>query len=160
MDAGGNRPTLQSRNPRIREHEVAGISGDQPDGQSPRGAARRHDRHRGGGDLRLSCGRFSRGRSGAAVGLAPPRALLSLAVFRGGTGRSGQHQQGAQTRGAGRADQDGRLRHPGGSAGRARRSAQPLRLHSGRPLHCRGRLRRIAYRIWDDVRCDRQAACV
>ena len=46
------------------------------------------------------------------------------------------------------------------SARRARGSAQPLRVHRGRPLHRRGRLCRIAHRLWHDVRCDRQAAGV
>ena len=45
------------------------------------------------------------------------------------------------------ADRDGRLRHPGAGARRARRPAQSLRVHRGRPLHRRGRLCRIADRI-------------
>src|ERR1700728_503830 len=101
MDAGGGWPALYSGNPRIREHELARISGDQPDGQGPGGAARRYDRHRGGGDLRLSRGRLSRSRFGAAAWLAPARTVLSLALLRRGTDRSGQHQQGPQDRCAG-----------------------------------------------------------
>ena len=45
-------------------------------------------------------------------------------------------------------------------ARRARRSTQALRVHRGRPLHRRGRLCRVAYRLGHDVRYDRQAARV
>ena len=161
MDAGGSRPALQSRNSRIRPvDEGARLSGDQPDGQGAGAAARRYDRHRGGGDLRLSCGRLSRGRPRAAAGLAPARPLLSLAVLRRGPDRGGQHQQGARVRSS---VERTRMVGYGTServARRARGSAQPLRVHRGRPLHRRGRLCRIAYRLGHDVRRDRQATGV
>jgi glutathione S-transferase len=45
-----------------------------------------------GGDLRLSWGRLSGGRPGAAAWIAPSRPLLPLDVLRRGPDRGGEHR--------------------------------------------------------------------